>query len=218
MKVAVLGATGSTGSLVVNLLLARNHEVVAVSRSAMPDHATASRFSQRVGDLMDASFLRDAVADSEAVISCLGQRHASKSLFSRRTSPPDILRRVAAATIEAIGDGPQHFIYMSAFGVGADRRKHALLFRIILRLSSIHEAYLDHAEAEARITSSRTRWTIIRPPGLSDTDEEVALIDKGNDWSSFEMVSKRSVAAFMVTCAEQGTLLHRTITIGKPKK
>ena len=218
MKVAVLGATGSTGGLVVDLLLAKRHEVVAVSRSPLPDRAAAVGLTSCVGDLTDPSFLRSAVADCDAVISCLGQTRASKSLFARRTSPPDILRHVAASTIEAISDGSQHFIYMSAFGVGADRRRHALLFRIILRLSSIHAAYLDHAEAEARITNSRTRWTIIRPPGLSDSDEEVVLIDKSDRWSSFEMVSKRSVAAFMVGCAEQGTLIHQTITIGKPGK
>ena len=218
MKIAVLGATGSTGRLVVDRLLARQHEVVAVSRSPLPEASGVVGLASYVGDLTDCDFLRDAIIDCDAVVSCLGQTRASKSLFARRTSPPDILRRVAAATIEAIGDGSQHFIYMSAFGVGADRRRHALLFRIILRLSSIHAAYLDHEEAEARIAGSGTRWTIVRPPGLSDVDEKVVLVDKSDRWSSFETVSKRSVAAFLVDCAERGAPLHRTITIGKPGK
>lgn len=45
-------------------------------------------------------------------------------------------------------------MYVSAFGVGEDRKKHALLFRIVLRLSCIHKAYFDHAEAEAALKSS----------------------------------------------------------------
>ena len=216
MKVAVLGSTGSTGFLVVDVLLSRGHEVVAVSRSPMRDPASQVRLTSYVGDLSNVAFLRGAIAGCDAVISCLGQSRASKSLFARRTSPPDILCRVARATIAAIGEGPQHFIYMSAFGVGADRHRHALLFRVILRLSSIHAAYLDHAEAEASITASATRWTIIRPPGLSDADEVTPLIDKSDQWSSFETVSKRSVATFMVQCAEQGAPIRRTITIGRP--
>lgn len=215
MKVAVLGASGSTGALVVDALLARGHDVVALSRSAIPARAPASRFTQKAGDLTDAAFLRQAIAGCDAVISCIGQNRASKSLFAKRVSPADILRRVAAATIAAIGDGPQHFIYLSAFGVGADRAKHALLFRIILRLSAIHEAYLDHDIAEAAIRASGVRWTIVRPPGLTDKDEAVALIDKSDNWSSFEMVSKRSVAAYLVERAEEAGPLGRTITIGQ---
>ena len=131
MKVAVLGSTGSTGSQVVDVLLSRGHEVVAVSRSTMRDRASQVRLTSHVGDLSNVVFLRGAIAGCDALISCLGQSRASKNLFSRRTSPPDILCRIARATIAAIGEGPQHFIYMSAFGVGADRHRHALLFRVI---------------------------------------------------------------------------------------
>lgn len=218
MRVAVLGATGSTGALVMKKLLSRSHQVVAVSRSPLDSQASLQRVVSKVGDLTSADFLRDAIAECDAVISCLGQNRASKGLFARRTSPPDILRRVAEATVDAIGEGRQHLIYMSAFGVGADRRRHALFFRIILRLSSIHEAYVDHAEAEAKVTHSTVRWTIVRPPGLSDADEEAPLVDKSDRWSSFEMVSKKSVAAFLVQCAEKGAPLHKTITIGTPQK
>ena len=168
MRVAILGATGSTGSLAMEKLLAKGHQVVAVSRQPLSRDASLPRVVSKVGDLTDADSLGDAVADCAAVISCLGQKRASRGLFARRTSPPDILQRVAGATVEAIGGGRQNLICMSVFGVGADRRRHALLFRIILRLSTIHEAYLDHAEAEARIARSSVRWTIVRPPGLSD--------------------------------------------------
>lgn len=216
MKVAVLAATGSTGSLVVDKLLSNGHHVVAVSRSPTAQRHPATHFSTFTGDLTDIAFLRLALSGCEAVISCLGQSRASKSLFARRTSPADILSRVAAATIAAIGNGSQHFVYMSAFGVGDDLRRHALFFRIMLRLSTIHDAYLDHADAEALIRRSGVQWTIVRPPGLSDKDEEVPLVDKSDGWSSFENTSKRSVAAFLVQCVEQYGPVGATITIGEP--
>ncbi|KJC42677.1 NAD(P)-binding oxidoreductase [Bradyrhizobium sp. LTSP857] len=214
MKVAVLGATGSTGALVVDKLLANGHDVVAVSRSPALPRQPATRFSQENGDLTDTGFVSKAVAGCDAVVSCIGQKRASKSLFAKRTSPPDILRRSAAATLNAIGSGSQHFVYLSAFGVGEERGRHAMLFRIILRMSSIHDAYLDHAAAEAAIRASRVGWTIIRPPGLTEKDEEMPLIDKSDRWSSFEAISKRSLARFLVECVEKRGPLKRAITIG----
>lgn len=218
MKVAVLAANGSTGSLVVDKLLADGHEVVAVARSPVPRRDAASRFSVKAGELTDAAFLKDAMDGCDAVISCVGQSRASKSLFAKRTSPPDILRRVAAATLTAIGDCPQHYVYLSAFGVGEDRKRHALFFRIILRLSSLNDAYLDHAEAEAAINRSPVRWTIARAPGLTDKDEEVPLVDTHDRWSSFETASRRSVAAYLVRCVETGASLRRTVTIGEQSR
>lgn len=217
MRTAVLGATGSIGTLVVDRLLANGHVVAAVSRSAMRDREPDARLFPRVGNLTDAGFLREALAGCDAVISCLGQNRASKSLFAKRTSPPDILRRVAAATVAAIGDGGQHLVYVSAFGVGADRKRHALPFRIVLRLSSIHAAYLDHDVAEGAIRASRATWTVVRPPGLTDKDEEVPLVAKER-WSSFETASKRSVAAFLVRCVEERSFLEQTVTIGEPSR
>ena len=57
MKVAVLGATGSTGALVVDKLLADGHDVVAASRSPAPPRPSPARFSRRSGDLADVGFL-----------------------------------------------------------------------------------------------------------------------------------------------------------------
>lgn len=214
MNVAVLGASGSVGGLVVDKLLADGHEVVAVARSPIMRKAGSS-LVQANGDLTDPAFIRGSIGGCDAVVSCLGQSRASKSLFARRTSPPDILRRVAAATIEAIDGGGQHLVYLSAFGVGADRKRHALLFRLVLRLSSIGDAYVDHDAAETAIRASGLRWTIVRPVGLTEKDEEVPMVDKGSDWSSFENASRRSVAAFLVQCVEERGPAGRTITLGE---
>lgn len=216
MKIAVIGATGSTGSLVVDKALAAGHDVVAISRSPAVTREPASRFTVQAGDLTDPAFLGRAIAGCDAVISCLGQNRKSKSLFATRTSPSDLLRTVARATVKAIGQGRQRFVYLSAFGVGEDFKKHSLIFRVILRLSSIHAAYVDHAEAEKTIKSSSVRWTIVKPPGLTEADTEVPLVDKSNHWSSFETVSKTSLAAFLVQCAEDEKAVGKSMTIGEP--
>lgn len=66
MKVAVLAATGSTGSLVVDRLMEQGHQVVAVSRSLAPPRLPESRFSACSGDLTDATFVRRAIEGCDA--------------------------------------------------------------------------------------------------------------------------------------------------------
>ncbi|MDB5503544.1 MAG: epimerase [Tardiphaga sp.] len=217
MKVAVIGATGSTGALVIDRLLARGHAVVAIGRSPAPAREPATTYTVKTGDLTSVDFLATAIDGCDGVISCLGQNRASKSLFAKRTSPADLLRNVARATIAAIGsDRHQRLIYLSAFGVGEDMPKHRMFFRLVLRLSSIHDAYVDHAAAEAAIKASTVAWTIVKPPGLTDAATDVRLIDKSAAWSSFESTSKTSLAAFLVECAEDPATVGRSITPGEP--
>lgn len=72
LTVAVLGATGSTGGLVVRALLQRGHRVRAVSRSRYPVADGEARVSSAQGDLTDEAFLRAALEGCDAVISCNG--------------------------------------------------------------------------------------------------------------------------------------------------
>lgn len=218
MKVAVLGATGTTGSLVVKSLLERNHQVVAMSRSKPELGNLGDRVESRVGNMTDPAFVSSAIKDCDAVISCLGHNHKSANLWSARTSPADILASVARAVVSAIGqDKSKHFVYLSEFGVGEDLKKHSIIFRLVLRTSPIGDAYRDHAVAEEIIKSSAVDWTIVRPVGLTNSDKDVDLVDRGNKWSSFENVSRKSLARFLVECAEYRTIVHRSMTIGEKK-
>lgn len=65
---------------------------MAVSRTPVPPRWDEPLFSRCGGDLADPAFLAGAIDGCGAVISCIEQRRASKSLFAKRTSPPDILR------------------------------------------------------------------------------------------------------------------------------
>ncbi len=216
MKVAVIGASGSTGSLLVDKLISRGHEVVAIARSALPERRGTAKVTVKSGDVTSAQFLKTAFTGCDAVVSCLGQKRKGEGLFSPLVSPPDILQRSAAAALQAIGDTPTRFIYLSAFGVGEDLHKHSPIFRFILRISTIRTAYADHAVAEQAIKASRARWTIIKPPGLNYKDEEKPLVDKSDKWSSFESVSRKSLAAYLAECVEDESIIGKSLTIGAP--
>lgn len=214
-KVAVLGATGKTGALLVERLVQAGHEVVAVSRSAPARVHASGKVTALAGELTDPVFLKAALRHCDAVVSCLGQKRRSDSLFAARVSPADLLQRATRATLIAIGKSGQHIIYLSAFGVGADLPKHSIIFRTVLRLTSLRDAYRDHAEAERAIQDSTGRWTIVRPVGLTDGSEEKALVDKHDDWSSFDSISRRSLAAFLAVCAiDSEAVIGKVMTVG----
>ncbi len=61
-------------------------------------------------------------------------------------------------------DHSKRVVYLSAFGVGAELKQHALLFRLVLKLSSLGGSYEDHDHAEAlpsvqnRLDHCATTW------------------------------------------------------------
>lgn len=214
MRVAVFGATGRVGALVVEALLSRGHEAVGVSRSP-PGRQHPGRYASRVGDMTDSTFIQSVMADCDALIFCIGQRLKSeRNLFSKNLSPPDIRMQIVKPIMRVIGSDPtRRFIYLSAFGVGSELRKHALLFRMVLRLSSLGASYEDHDQAERVVRASETNWTIVRPPGLTDADEVIPLSDARGRWTSFMTTSRKSLAAFLVQTVEDGKMGRQTITV-----
>lgn len=68
MQVALIGATGFVGAAVLNELLQRGHEVVALARQ--PEKIAAQPHLKVVqADVMDAQAVKSAVAGSDAVLS-----------------------------------------------------------------------------------------------------------------------------------------------------
>ena len=123
------------------------------------------------------------------------------------------------AIMQATGkDTSKRFVYLSAFGVGTDLPKHSIIFRLVLRLSSLGASYEEHNCSEGIVRASETAWTIVRPPGLNDTDEVVPLVDAHGDWDSFINTSRRSVAAYLAETVDSTDIIHKTITIREERK
>ena len=219
MRIAVFGATGRVGSLVIQALLDCGHEAVSVSRST-PNKQYQGKYVSLVGDMTDPNFIQSVMAGCDGLIFCIGQRLKSeKNLFSKNLSPADIRTQIMKPIMQVIGaDQFKRFVYLSAFGVGTDLKKHAFLFRMVLRLSSLGASYEDHNQAEGIVRASTTNWTIVRPPGLTDKDEVVALVDARGRWTSFMTITKKSLAKYLVQTFENNNLDHQTLTVVEAKK
>lgn len=218
MRVAVFGATGRVGALVVQALLDRGHEAVSVSRSP-PDKQYRGKYVAFTGDMTDPGFIQSAVADCDGLIFCVGQRLKSpNNLFSKNLSPADIRTQIMKPIMRVLGsDHTKRFVYLSAFGVGTDLKKHTLLFRMVLRLSSLGKSYEDHNQAEGIVRASTTNWTIVRPPGLTDKNEVMPLVDAKGNWTSFMTVTKKSLAHYLVQTLKNNHMDRQTLTIIEQK-
>jgi uncharacterized protein YbjT (DUF2867 family) len=214
MKVVVFGATGRVGTLVVQALLDSGHEAVSVSRST-PNKQYQGKYVSLVGDMTDPAFVRSVMADCSGLIFCVGQRLKSeKNLFSKNLSPADVRTQIVKAIMHVIGaDHSKRVVYLSAFGVGKELKQHALLFRMVLRLSSLGKSFEDHNQAERIVRASKTNWTIVRPPGLTDKDEVVPLVDARGEWSSFMTVTKKSLAQYLVQTLANNNMDRETLTV-----
>lgn len=164
MKLAVLGATGRTGVLLVEQALGRGHGVRALVRS--PGKQASLPEGERLeivgGDLLDAAAVLRTIAGTDAVLDVAGPV---------KGAPKDLQQRAIRHVLDAMASsGVDRLITLTGAGVRhpADRPKVvdqvfrallAVLQRDVLRDS---EAYVQQVRA------SEVRWTVVRAPRLTD--------------------------------------------------
>lgn len=156
-RVLVAGASGKTGRRVLDHLANRAVTVRALTRSP----ATAERLRDRgadavvVGDLLEPADAARAVADVDAVLTCVGStplqvHHADEHVDGRGN------RNLLEAAVDA---GVSTVVMLSSLGTGEPpSSRQARFFRRV-----VGPVVAAKAEAERAIRESPVRHTIFRP-------------------------------------------------------
>jgi putative NADH-flavin reductase len=159
VQVAVLGATGATGRLLVDELVRQGHAVRALTRSRGsrgPDAVTWV-----VGDARDPAALGSLVGDAEAVVSALGPRRGDGTLH--RDVTPLLVAAMRAA-------GLRRFVGVSGAGIDVpgDRksRRDRVISALLQRFGG--QAVRDKALERQAWADSGLDWTLVRAPRLVD--------------------------------------------------
>ena len=194
MKIAVFGANGPTGRLIVTQALAAGHDVSAVTRrpDAYPLHHERLRV---VGaDVYDADAVDAAVAGHEAVLSSLGVP------YSRH--PVTVYSAGIANIVQAMDrHGARRLICVSASLTDPTLGPHGGFF--VDRVAGPIVAYFgrtlyaDMARMERLVMSSDLDWTIMRPNGLFET-EDVTEYRTAEDYLNASYTSRADLAAAML--------------------
>lgn len=185
MKILVVGATGATGRLLVQELLARGHTVTAIVRSAekLPEavrnHPNLSTTEAAVLDLSDQA-LADHVRGCDAVASCLGHNVTFKGIYGKpRRLVTDATRRLCRAIQANDPAQPVKFVLMNTVGnrnrdldepASLAQRAVIGLLRVALPPQADNEQAAEVLRTEIGQGNAQIEWVAVRPDSLTDED------------------------------------------------
>lgn len=162
MQVTIFGATGKTGTSLVQQALEAGHEVTAVVRDpARLTVAPQSHLQIITADVMDPVAIEPAVTGADVVVSAVGphgrgpttilQDSTRSIIAAMKRSGARWLITISGSMVDDAGDG----LFLRSVGKP--------LTRLILK-----DTCADMRNAEDQVHTSQLDWTILRPPRLTD--------------------------------------------------
>ena len=186
MTTLVIGASGATGRLLVEQLLARGQQVRIIVRSTknLPDsilnHDRLTVIQATVLDMSDAEMVKH-VHGCDAVASCLGHNLSFKGMFG----PPyklvtDATRRLCNAIRQNKPTTPVKFVLMNTTGnsnrdviepISFGQKCVIGLLRLLLPPHVDNEQAADYLRTGIGQNDEEIEWAAVRPDGLIDEAE-----------------------------------------------
>jgi putative NADH-flavin reductase len=199
MRLAILGATGGVGRVLVTQALEAGHKVTALVRTPPKPGEIDGRVELVVGDATSADDVKGVVHGSDAVLSALG--HA-------KAAPDDVLARVSSDLITAMqADSVRRLVVLSSAAVvdAADRPGVSYRAARVLLRAVMPRVVRDHRNQARLIEASGLAWTIVRGPLVFTDGPRTGLYHAGpiGRRSGFR-VSRADLADFMLAIATDG--------------
>lgn len=201
MKVAVFGATGQSGRLIVKKALAQGHAVTAFCRNPKAVTSGHEHLTIVQGDVLQPESVDVAVRGQEAVLSALGVGLGSDK---------PVLSQGARHIVDAMERfGVPRFICLSSYGSGDSYHDAPLLMRAFFRLGA-RRAYADKQLQDDIIRQSRVAWVVVRATRLTNSPER-GLYRVGEHLSlgPLTTISRADVAEFMLKQLTSDEWLYR---------
>jgi hypothetical protein len=189
MVTLVVGASGSTGQLLVEQLLSRGQCVRAIVRSpdALPkqlvDDHNLTVIVASILELSDPE-LAQHVKECDAVASCLGHNMTMKGLFGHpRRLVSDAARRLCHAIKSNESKNPTKFVLMNTTGnsngdlhepISFAQKCVIGLLRILLPPHVDNEQAADYLRTTIGQDDQAVEWAAVRPDNLTNSDKLTA--------------------------------------------
>lgn len=159
----VLGATGRTGSRVVQRALARGYAVRGLTRRVNDGEPSADRLTWIEGDARNVDALDQALAGADAVVSVLAPSN---------NQPEHAVAQATRLLIARMGEyGIARLVVTAGAGVRHPKDQPGWVDRIIRRLLLLmaRNVYEDMKQTVEAVRSSDLDWTVVRVPRLMDS-------------------------------------------------
>lgn len=204
MRIAVFGATGRTGRLVLEQGIQRGYRITASTRR--PQTLTDIHGLQAIvqGDGRELARVQEAVRGQDAIIAIL-----SSSGLGVSTAVSEVTQNIIAAMQEA---GVRRLICVSAHPIVATRPWLAVrLVKIIFR-----NAYADLTTMEQAVKSSGLEWTIVRATQLTNRPATGHIRRVQGDFASGPYtISRADLATVLLDVAANTEALQQAIEVSE---
>ena len=195
MKIAIFGASGATGKLLMKRCLDAGYGVTALVRRP---ESFPFRDQVRVvqGSAFDAAAVRETVNGADVVLSALGARSLKKE---------DVLEQAVPLIVAAMKQtGVRRIIALGSAGALPDSLKKQPAWRRWLVENIVYKTMLKWPVASqisqyATLSSSGLDWTMVMPPMLTNSPGRgVYRIDGEALPRNGSRISREDVADFMM--------------------
>ena len=167
MKIAVLGATGRTGQVIVEQALAAGHQVTALVRRPEGLPIRHEQLVVLVGDARDPAIIETVAAENDAVICSLGIPAAGTTRAEIDDSASvDVCLVSTKLLFDALPrHGKHRIVLMSTHGAGGSNDGSAYVewLRDLVK-NRVHDK--DDMEAFIAASEAPVDWTVIRNPAI----------------------------------------------------
>lgn len=183
---AVTGAAGQTGRLVVGLLVAAGHDVLGVVRRAEQVEALTRAGARALhADLTQVapSELRAAFAEADAVVWAAGAGYGGD---------PALVDGEACIHAQQAADEAGVGRWVQVSSMYADRPEHGPPF--------LQPVLAAKHRSDSAVQGSALGWTVVRPGGLTD-DRPTGRVAVGTGLTG-GLVPRGDVAAVVVACLD----------------
>ena len=227
-KVLVVGATGSTGKLLVKQLIEEDIRVIAIVRS--PDALISEIEDQSLLEMVTASIsdmsvddLTPYLRDCDAVVSCLGHNLTFKGMFGKpRSLVTDAVKTLTSAIVSISPARKIRFILMNTTGNSnrdipekppLSQRCVISILRLLLPPHLDNENAADFLRLRIGQTHQCIEWLAVRPDSLTDeasvSNYDVHASPTRNAIFDSAPTSRINVADFMKSLLLHDDLWHQ---------
>ncbi len=185
-KVLVLGASGATGRLLVEILLQKNVEVIAIVRNANSltnidsSHPNLQIVEAEISEIPQSN-LAQYLRECEAVLSCLGHNLTFKGMFGHpKRLVTDAIKKVVKTNESINANNKIKIILMNTTGNSNrdipekppySQRFVISLLRLLLPPHVDNEKAADFLRLQVGQNNNNIEWAAVRPGGLINEDQ-----------------------------------------------
>lgn len=156
MKIMMFGASGKTGQLLLELLLAKDNQVTVYARNIGKIDIDNQKLTLIEGSVLDVQLVESSMKGHDVVVSCLGGDDNKQS-----TSLTNMLEVITQAMTN---NGISRIVHISTAGI----HKEFSFFTQLLVNLLLKNAIADHKGAASIIMDKGLDYTIARPMSLTD--------------------------------------------------